>query len=286
MAGGTGSRLYPITRACNKHLLPVFDKPLIYYPLSTMMLSGIREVLVISGPGDLPLLRELLGDGEEFGLAIDYREQTEPGGIAEGLLIGESFCDSESIALVLGDNLLHGPKLGTSLATIDASRNATLFAYEVADPREYGVVSINDSGHPIDLEEKPAEPGSKLAVPGLYFYPPDAPSLARRLIPSQRGELEITDLNRAYLEEGRLRVVRLPRGTAWLDTGKPENLHDASTYVRVLEERQGLRIGCPEEIAWRNGWISDEQLGQLAARRMSSPYGRYLSSLLQHHPEP
>lgn len=280
LAGGTGSRLWPITQATSKQLLPVYDKPMVYFPLGTLMLAGIREVLVISTPHDLPGFERLLGDGARWGMRIEYAVQAAPNGIAEAFLVGESFLAGAPAALVLGDNIFHGPGLGTQLMRLQGVDGAHVFAYRVADPERYGVVTLDDSGRPTGLVEKPREWVSDLAVPGLYFYGDDVVERAKALVPSARGELEITDLNRGYLAEGRLSVTVLPRGTAWLDTGTVESLHDAATFVRVIEQRQGLKLGCVEEIAWRNGWIDDSQLEALAHPLVPSGYGSYLLGLL------
>ena len=276
LAGGSGSRLRPVTSVISKQLLPIFDKPMVYYPLSTLMLAGIQEILVISTPRDLPAFRELLGNGRDWGIDLSFAEQRSPRGIAEALLIGDEFIADEPSALILGDNIFHGPGMGVSLAENSVGGDAKIFAYEVADPREYAVVSLDAQGRPVSLEEKPEHPKSRLAVPGLYFYPPGASAVAQSMTPSGRGELEISDVNRWYLEAGRLSVIQLPRGTAWLDTGTHLGLNDASNYVRVLEERQGVRVACPEEVAWRQGWISDDQLKELALPLLQSGYGRYL----------
>lgn len=280
LAGGTGSRLWPITQATSKQLLPVYDKPMVYFPLGTLMLAGIREVLVISTPHDLPGFQRLLGDGARWGMRIEYAVQAQPNGIAEAFLVGEPFLAGAPAALVLGDNIFHGPGLGTQLARLQSVDGAHVFAYRVADPERYGVVMLDDSGLPKGLVEKPHEWVSDLAVPGLYFYSSDVVERAKALAPSPRGELEITDLNRGYLAERRLSVTVLPRGTAWLDTGTIESLHDAATFVRVVEQRQGLKVGCVEEIAWRNGWIDDGQLEALAHPLAASGYGDYLQGLL------
>jgi glucose-1-phosphate thymidylyltransferase len=282
LAGGTGSRLWPLTLATSKQLLPVYDKPMVYYPLSTLMLAGIREVLLISTPRDLPQFQELLGGGSQWAMTIDYVAQERPLGIAQALILAEGFIRGQRSALILGDNIFHGPGLGVSLASRGRDTNtAHIFAYEVGDPRDYAVVTMDSSGKALSLEEKPSRPRSRFAVPGLYFYPADASEVARDIEPSSRGELEITDVNRWYLRNGRLSVTELPRGTAWLDTGTHAGLSDASIYVRVLEERQGMKVSCPEEIAWRQGWISDQDLERLALSLCGSGYGEYLSKLLQ-----
>lgn len=281
LAGGTGSRLYPLTLPVSKQLLPVYDKPLIYYPLCTLLEAGLRELLVITTPQDRAAFERLLGDGAQWGVSIAYAEQPEPGGIAQALLVGADFIAGEPVALVLGDNLFHGHGL-VELMRAAAARpaGATIFAYHVHDPERYGVVSFDADGRATAIEEKPRAPRSSHAVTGLYFYDGDAVALARTLAPSARGELEITDLNRRYLERGDLRVERLGPGFAWLDTGTHESLLAAANYVQVLQERQGLRIACPEEIALRQGWIGREQVAALAARHAASSYGDYLRALL------
>lgn len=281
LAGGTGSRLWPITRALSKQLLPVYDKPMVHYALSTLMLASIREICLISTPFDLPAFERLLGDGSQWGVSIQYAIQDAPRGIAEAFIIGEEFVDRESCALVLGDNVFHGAGLGRQLENLQQIDGAHAFAYSVSDPQNYGVIELDSDGNPLRLVEKPSNPASDLAVPGLYFYGTDVVEYAKALIPSLRGELEITDLNRRYLEEGRLSVTVLPRGTAWLDTGTVDALHDASTFVRVIEQRQGLKVGCLEEIAWRKGWINDDDLLLQAANFGTSRYGNYLRSLLR-----
>lgn len=282
LAGGSGSRLAPLTTTTSKQLLPIYDKPMVYYPLSTLMLSGIRDVAVISTPRDVSTFQRLLGDGSRWGMNLEFLVQEQPRGIAQSLLIAESFIRGERCALILGDNIFHGPGLGASLEQKNViSEEAHVFAYEVSDPQNYAVVLMDDSGKAISLEEKPSEPRSRLAVPGLYFYPPGVAEVARGIQPSERGELEITDVNGWYLKRERLTVTPLPRGTAWLDTGSPTGLHDASTYVRVLEERQGTKISCPEEVAWRQGWISSEDLERLSRPLAGTAYGRYLKALLR-----
>lgn len=287
LAGGTGSRLWPLTRTLSKQLLPVYDKPMVYYPLSTLMLAGVQDVLVISTPRDLGQFQALLGDGSQWGMEIQYATQDQPRGIAHALIIAENFIRNQRCSLILGDNIFYGPGLGVSLASRGRSdEQAHIFAYEVADPRDYAVVTLDVDGNPLSLMEKPTNPGSRWAVPGLYFYPIGVSDVARGLRPSRRGELEITSVNDWYLSQGRLTVTELPRGTAWMDTGTHAALYEASTYVRVLEERQGTKVSCPEEIAWRQGWITDDELSTLAAPLLASGYGHYLMGLLNAYRRP
>ena len=281
LAGGSGTRLYPVTRAVCKQLLPVYDKPLVYYPLSTLMLAGIREILVITTPEDRAQFERLLGDGSQWGLALSYAVQPKPEGLAQALLIGERFLDGAHCCLILGDNIFFGHYLRVALnLAVKRAVGATVFGYRVADPERYGVVVLDAEGRPLAIEEKPARPRSNYAVTGLYFYDPEAPAIARTLRPSERGELEITDLNRAYLEAGKLNVERLGRGYAWFDAGTHDSLLQASEFVRTLQERQGFQIACPEEIAYLQGWIDAAQVEKLAAPLAKTAYGRYLSALI------
>ena len=280
LAGGTGSRLWPLTKGVSKQLLPIYDKPLIYYPLATLMSAGIREVLVITTPHDASAFEEVLGNGSQWGMEISFAQQPQPDGLAQAFIIGKKFIGIESCALVLGDNVFHGPGLGVELQTRTNPDGATIFAYRVSNPSEYGVVEFDDKGKVLSIEEKPIEPKSFFAVPGLYFYDNNVVDIAKNVKPSARGELEITAVNSEYLQQGKLTVSVLPEGTAGLDSGTFSSLHDARSYVRIVEERQGIKVGCPEEIAWRSGWISDSELLQSAESLMKSGYGVYLKSLL------
>jgi glucose-1-phosphate thymidylyltransferase len=282
LAGGSGTRLYPATLAVSKQLLPVYDKPMVYYPLSVLMLAGIKEIMVISTPHDLPLFRRLLGDGSQWGIRLEFVEQEKPNGIAMALVLAEEFLAGGPSALVLGDNIFHGHELDERMAEAQAERGAAVFAYRVADPERYGVVEFDATGRALTIEEKPAQPRSDWAVTGLYFYDGRAPALARALKPSPRGELEITDLNRVYLEEGTLRVARLGRGYAWLDTGTHDSMLEAGEFVRAIEKRTGQKVASPEEVAWRKGFIDDAKLLEVARPLRNSGYGRYLENLLQH----
>ena len=282
LAGGSGTRLYPLTMAVSKQLMPVYDKPMVYYPISILMLSGIREILVISTPHDLPMFKKLLGDGSQFGVSFEYAEQPRPEGLAQALIIADDFLAGSPSALILGDNVFYGNELEMTLSEADARReSATIFGYHVSDPTSYGVVDFDENGKALSLEEKPTEPKSNYAVPGLYFYDERAPGFAKSQKPSPRGELEITDLNRTYLELDELAVELLGRGTAWLDTGSHDTLATATDFVKVIERRQGLKIACLEEIGFYKNWIGKADIETAVTRHGSSPYGAYLEQLLK-----
>lgn len=281
LAGGSGTRLHPITIGISKQLIPVYDKPMVYYPLSTLMLAGIRDILIITTPHDAEQFERLLGDGSQFGVNLTFAQQPSPDGLAQAFVIGADFIGDDKVALVLGDNLLYGPGLGTQLKRYTDVEGGAVFAYWVAEPSAYGVVEFDADGRAVSLEEKPEQPKSNYAVPGLYFYDNDVVEIARNLEPSARGEYEITDVNRAYLERGTLQVEVLPRGTAWLDTGTFDQMSDAGDYVRTMERRTGLRIGVPEEVAWRQGFLSDDELRARAQKLVKSGYGTYLLDTLE-----
>ena len=282
LAGGSGTRLYPLTKAVSKQLMPVYDKPMIYYPLSTLMLAGIHEILIISTPQDLPHFQRLLGDGSQIGCRFEYKEQIVPNGLAQAFVLGEEFIGKDKVSLVLGDNIFYGQGMGKILRNHNDIEGGLVFAYHVNDPERYGVVEFDNNDKVISIEEKPQNPKDNYDVPGLYFYDNQVVEIAKNLAPSARGEYEITDVNKKYLELGKLTVQKLDRGTAWLDTGTFASLMQAGQYVQVIEERQGLKIGAIEEIAWRMGYISDEQLSELAKPLMNSGYGRYLIQQLKH----
>jgi len=280
LAGGTGSRLWPITKGVSKQLLPVYDKPLIHYPLGTLFLTGIRDILIITTPEDSDSFKRLLGDGSDFGVNLEYAIQEKPNGLAEAFIIGEKFIAEQQVSLILGDNIFYGTGLGTQLREIDYSDGATIFAYKVSEPSRYGVVEFSKDMQVLSIEEKPIKPKSNFAVPGLYFYDSQICEIAKIIKPSPRGEKEITSINQHYLSQGKLKTKILQRGTAWLDTGTFQSLHDASSYVKIIEERQGSKISCLEEIAWRNNWISDSELEKISEGFINNPYGSYLKNLL------
>lgn len=284
LAGGSGTRLYPITNAISKQLLPVYDKPMIYYPLTTLMLAGIREILIISTPRDLPIFKEVLGNGSKWGISLNYEEQPSPDGLAQAFIIGKNFIGNDSVCLVLGDNIFHGSGFDETLAkAVKNNRGATVFGYFVNDPERYGVVEFDKNGIAVSLEEKPIKPKSNYAVTGLYFYDNSVIEIAENLKPSPRGELEITDVNKIYLAKNKLDVIKLTRGFAWLDTGTHKSLIEASMYFAVLEDRQGLKVACPEEIAWKHGYINDKEFFKLANETIKSSYGQYLAKLKKEY---
>ena len=281
LAGGSGTRLYPLTQVMSKQMLPVYDKPMIYYPFSTLMLAGIRDILIISTPNDLPLFEKLLGDGSQWGISLQYCEQPSPDGLAQAFILGEQFIGNDDVCLILGDNIFYGEGLGTMLRNVSSNlKGGVVFGYYVNDPERYGVVEFDQSGSVINVEEKPKSPKSNYAITGLYFYQSDVVQIAKSLKPSARGELEITDVNKHYLQESRLKVNLLGRGTAWLDTGTHESLLQAAQFINIVEDRQGLKVGCPEEIAWRLNYINDEKLDKLAQKYIKNGYGQYLKKIL------
>lgn len=280
LAGGSGSRLYPITKGISKQLIPIYDKPMIYYPLTTLMMSGIRDILLITTPHEQEMFKRLLGDGSDWGIHLRYAVQPSPDGLAQAFIIGEEFIGDDKVSLVLGDNIFHGSDLGTSLRECTDPDGGIVFAYQVSDPERYGVVEFDKDMHALTIEEKPRQPKSSYAVVGLYYYDNDVVTIAKNINPSDRGELEITTVNEEYLKRGKLKVRIMDRGSAWLDTGTFESMNDASEYISVIEKRTGLKIGCPEEIAWKNGWISPEQLQMIAGPLKKSGYGEYLEKLL------
>ena len=282
LAGGTGSRLWPITWGVSKQLLPVYDKPLVHYPISTLMLAGIREILIITTPQDQDAFKRLLGSGEKFGVKFSYQIQENPDGLAQAFIIGEKFINQDKCALILGDNIFHGEGLGSQLVNLTRVTGAHIFAYKVNDPERYGVVEFDSLGNAVSLEEKPKKPKSRYAVPGLYFYDENVVDIAKSVKPSSRGELEITSVNQIYLDNSKLAVTVLERGTAWLDTGTFESMNSAASFIRVIEERQGLKISCLEEVAWRNGWLTDSDILQRADEYASSPFANYLRSLINN----